>query len=370
MHPAPVVPTARRRRVPLPRPRRRTHANMTFRPPAARRRRCAPGRARTSRARTSRPAKRRETSLTPSQHARSPPASRMETPPAPRASGIGAMTRPTVSRPSSQRSNRSHVVNGSRASARTGTSVRSSTSRPNPPDESTSPAALMARSTRRAAGSGRSRVAVAGRPSSAVPRTHSRCDQRMPRSAADAGSKRSPASMNAASSPRAVAAAIALIITRLRPEDGAPTTSDNCPRASPPPSRTSRAASPDGAESGAAGCASGIAEVSVRSSFRARRSDSRAARDMMFRFMFASIPQAGYRSTFSPAHDLPFKVCCPTLNYAVCAYLWIAATVPITRLPIRSKVRLKPDTDGWKPDPDTTARNLTPTPVFSACVSS
>src|SRR6185437_15439230 len=67
----------------------------------------------------------------------------------------------------------------------------------------------------------------------------------------------------------------------VRPLDGAPVISDSCPRRSPPCSAASSASSPDAARRSGAiravASAASLSDVSVTSSLRARRSDSRAA---------------------------------------------------------------------------------------------
>src|SRR5438477_12145659 len=79
----------------------------------------------------------------------------------------------------------------------------------------------------------------------------------------------------------------------VRPAERGPTTSDNGPRGTPPPSRTFKGVTPDAATLYSslvpAGSTPGNDDVSVRSSLRARRSVSRLARAraLMFRLMFA-----------------------------------------------------------------------------------
>src|SRR5580692_8244252 len=81
------------------------------------------------------------------------------------------------------------------------------------------------------------------------PRIHNKRARSIPTAAAEPASKTSSASTRATSSPRAVAAASICRRRLVRPEERAPTSSDNCPRGNPPPNRASKVVTPVGARS-------------------------------------------------------------------------------------------------------------------------
>ena len=190
-------------------------------------------------------------------------------------------------------------MNGSRLMAWAGASPASSATRPKLPACSTSVNALTACSIARWFKS-RHRPGF----DTTWPRIQSRRLRSMPAAAADPASNMSSASTSATSSPRAVAAASRRSSRLVRPDDRGPTSSDKWPRGTPPPSRASKAGMPLGATLEQS--SGGSAVVSVRSSFRARSSDSRSARAreairfVVFRFIFA------YPRTISQAES-PIK---------------------------------------------------------------
>ena len=210
--------------------------------------------------------------------------SAIDNPPALRDTGIEASSTTAVSLPSMMRWMRSHVARGMRDNPTAETSMRSSTTIVHTPDCTMRFSALMARSMVRSSSvpgpetprtpgthAGSTALAVFD---SACPRTHNTCGRAMPAAAPASGSKRSKVSTSAVHSPRAVAAASAAQARLVRPDDCGPTISESCPRGIPPRSTWLMAAEGNGA---IAGVCAGITEVSVRSSLRARNSDSNPA---------------------------------------------------------------------------------------------
>src|SRR5262245_25191060 len=111
------------------------------------------------------------------------------------------------------------------------------------------------------------------------PRIHSRRSRSTPAASAELTSSMSSASINATSSPRAVAAAIMRSSMLIRPVDRAPTSSDNWPRGNPPPSCASNEGIFVGPiEYSSRGSIVGSDEVSVRSRRRAASAAIRESR--------------------------------------------------------------------------------------------
>ena len=100
--------------------------------------------------------------------------------------------------------------------------------------------------------------------------------------------------MKATSSPRAVASASIAIAVAVRPEERRPTSSESCPRGTPPPSARSRPVWPVGARRSAGTRFGDSAVVRVVSSFFDRSSVSSSARavDAAMTFALFSLSQA------------------------------------------------------------------------------
>ena len=231
-----------------------------------------------------------------------PPPVTIDNPPALRATGAAASSTTAVSLPSTTRWMRSQVAGGTRDRLAAGTSARSSTTSVQTPDWTMRLSDLRARSIVRSSSvpgpeTARRPGTQAGSTAAAVfdsacPRTHSNCGNSMPQAAAVIGSNRSKVSISATHSPRRLAAASAAQARLVRPDDTGPTTSDTCPRGTPPRTAASRAACSKGASPGVA---AGVTEVRVRSRFRVRSRACTASRAdgedvMCFRLLFDIAP--------------------------------------------------------------------------------
>ena len=130
------------------------------------------------------------------------------------------------------------------------------------------------------------------------PRTQSSRSRSIPAAAADATSRRSNVSTNAAISPRRVDAAIICSTSVVRPDECGPTISESWPRGTPPRRQASSAATSVAITADASRRSSGgSAVVSVRSSFRAAKRRFQAS-ERCIRHMFAS--RRKYSETLSP----------------------------------------------------------------------
>ena len=110
------------------------------------------------------------------------------------------------------------------------------------------------------------------------PRIHSSRSRSTPAAAAEATSRRSCVSTKAAISPRRVAIAMRRSRSVIRPDEHGPVNSDNWPLGSPPRKQASRSGTFIGSRhEGSVHSHDGSVVVSVRSSLRARRADSRTA---------------------------------------------------------------------------------------------
>ena len=225
-------------------------------------------------------------SASPVQRAR--PVSDNVNPPALRASGCGAISTHAVSLPSMMRCTRSHVVNGIRVSAAGGTSARSSTTH--------AEAAGLEHEVERFqraidqtvwSGSPTPLFELRRAKETATRAPRSRRSRSIPAAAADATSRRSNVSTNAAISPRRVDAAIACSTSVVRPDECGPTISESWPRGTPPRGRhRARQHRWRSAPMHRVAPAVAAPSSSVRSSFRARSAVS--SQRALIRHMFAS----------------------------------------------------------------------------------